>query len=179
MLRAAGWDVQDRRATNLSAAVGVVVREFPLKTGEVDYLLFVNRKAIGAVEAKPEGMSLSGIEAQSEKYSTGLPTNQPAWRKPLPFLYESSGVETYFTNGMDPDPRSRRVFAFHKPETLTDWVQQPRTLRANLGTLPPLITTGLWDAQIEAITNLECSLAQDRPRALIQMATGSGKTFTP
>jgi type I restriction enzyme R subunit len=44
--------------------------------------------------------------------------------------------------------------------------------------LPPLKTEGLWPAQITAITNLEKSLAQDRPRALIQMATGSGKTFT-
>src|SRR5687768_14025819 len=93
MLRAAGWDVQDRKATNLGAAVGVAVREFPLKTGFADYLLVVNRKAIGAVEAKPEGTPLSGVESQSEKYSTGLPANLPAWRAPLPFLYESTGVE--------------------------------------------------------------------------------------
>jgi type I restriction enzyme R subunit len=44
--------------------------------------------------------------------------------------------------------------------------------------MPPLITEGLWDAQIEAIQHLERSFAEDRPRALIQMATGSGKTFT-
>src|SRR5260370_34613065 len=124
LLTAAGWQVQDRAALNLSAAGGVAVREFPLKTGFADYLLFVDRKSIGAVEAKAEGMPLSGIESQSEKYSTGLREIPPAWRKPLPFLYESTGVETFFTNDLDPDPRSRRTFAFHRPETLAECAAQ-------------------------------------------------------
>ena len=178
LLTAAGWQVQDRGRINLSAGRGVAVREFALKTGYADYLLFVDRKAIGAVEAKAEGIPLSGVESQSEKYSTGLPDIPPAWHKPLPFLYESTGVETFFTNGLDPAPRSRRVFAFHRPEMLAAWVQEPDTFRARLRELPPLITTGLWPAQVEAIGNLERSLAADKPRALIQMATGSGKTFT-
>lgn len=178
MLAAAGWRVQDYAALNLGAGRGVAVREFPLKTGFADYLLIVDRKAIGAVEAKAAGITLSGIEPQSEKYSVGLPDVPPAWRRPLPFLYESTGIETYFTNGLDPEPRSRRVFSFHRPETLAAWAAAPATLRARLRSMPPLITAGLWGAQIEAITNLETSLAGDRPRALIQMATGSGKTFT-
>ena len=212
---AAGWQVQDRRRANLGAAAGVAIREFPLATGEADYLLFVHRKAIGGIEAKPEGATLSGVEMQSGKYSIGLPPSVPAWHRPLPFLYESTGAETFFTNGLDPQPRSRRVFAFHRPETLAEWADdgrtdrrggvsppgpppgaQPgarrgpatddrgeatsplRTLRGQLRQMPPLITAGLWDAQVEAITNLEASLADDRPRALVQMATGSGKTFT-
>src|SRR5579859_639979 len=213
LLIAAGWQVQDRTALNLGAARGVAVREFPLKTGFADYLLFVDRKSIGAVEAKAEGMPLSGIEGQSEKYSTGLRDVPPAWRKPLPFLYESTGVETYFTNGSEPEARSRRTFAFHKPETLAEWAGQggavqgmtiegrgvqlnaptpvdnpsntadfdgalAATLHGRLRTMPPLNTTGLWSAQVEAVTNLERSLAEGRQRALIQMATGSGKTFT-
>ncbi len=107
LLTAAGWAVQDRAAMNLGAARGVAVREFPLKTGYADYLLFVDRKAIGAIEAKKEGTPLAGVELQSEKYGAGLPDVPPAWRKPLPFLYESTGVETYFTDDRDPDPRSR------------------------------------------------------------------------
>ena len=113
MLQASGWQAQDRHAINLGAARGVAVREFPLKTGYADYLLFADRKALGAVEAKPEGIPLSGIEQQSEKYSTGLPNKVQAWHTPLPFLYESTGVETNFTSHLDPDPRSRRVFHFH------------------------------------------------------------------
>ncbi len=103
-----------------------------------------------------------------------------AWRPelPLPFRYESTGVETFFTNGLDPDPRARRVFAFHRPETLAGWVQEPDTLRGRLQQMSPLIFEKLWGPQVKAITHLEQSLAQDRPRALIQMATGSGKTFT-
>lgn len=178
LLIAAGWVVQDYRSLNVRATRGVAVREFPLKTGFADYLLFVDRKAIGAIEAKAVGIPLSGVEAQSAKYGAGLPDIPPAWRKPLPFLYESTGVETFFTDGRDPEPRSRRVFGFHRPDMLAEWVQQPLSFRARLRAMPPLLTTGLWPAQIEAVTNLEQSLAEDRPRALIQMATGSGKTFT-
>jgi type I restriction enzyme R subunit len=199
LLARCGWIVQSRDEMNLGAGRGVAVREFPLKTGYADYLLFVDRRAIGAIEAKAEGATLTGVEAQAEKYSVGLPAVPPAWHTPLPFLYESTGVETFFTNGLDPEPRSRRTFAFHRPETLAQWAREQvagmgavsapvrrgevaspasATLRARLRNMPPLMTNGLWSAQIEAIENLEKSLAQDRPRALIQMATGSGKTFT-
>ena len=196
----AGWIVQDRAAANLSAGPGVAVREFPLKGGPVDYLLYLDGAAAGAVEAKKEGWTLSGVEAQSKRYSEGLPDALPAYRRPLPFLYESTGKETYFTNLLDPEPRSREVFTFHRPETHREWLQQagyehsrralpgvaePRapytegdTLRARLKILPPLDQGDLWKAQITAIENLEESLAANKPRALIQMATGSGKTFT-
>ena len=177
LLTAAGWVVQSRAELNLGASRGVAVREFPLTTGFADYLLFVDRKALGAVEAKPRGATLTGVEAQSAKYGLGLPANLPALRRPLPFLYESTGVETFFTDGRDPAPRSRRVFAFHTPETLLEWAMQPQSLRARLQKMPALPIAGLWPAQVEAINNLERSLADDRPRALIQMATGSGKTF--
>lgn len=103
---------------NLYAGCGVAVREFPLQTGEADYLLFVDRKAVGVVEAKPEGMTLSGVADQAAKYPAGLPPNIPHVTLPLPFLYESTGVETFFRDERDPQPRSRRVFYFHRPETL-------------------------------------------------------------
>jgi len=158
--------------------LGVAVRYFPLKTGEADYLLFVDRKAAGALEAKAEGTTLGGVAEQSDKYLVGLPDQIPSYQSPLPFAYESTGVETYFRDLRDPEPRSRRVFAFHKPETLREWLSQADTLRARLRHMPPLITEGLWKPQIEAINNLEQSLAAAKPKALIQMATGSGKTFT-
>jgi len=178
LLDAAGWAVQDRTQMNLSAARGIAVREFSLATGFVDYLLIVDRKALGVIEAKPVGVTLSGVESQSAKYKDALKPPLRAWRDPLPFLYESTGVETYFTNDLDPEPRSRRVFAFHTPAMLLAWAKETETLRMRLGAMPPLMTAGLWPAQIEAVGNLEQSLADDRPRALIQMATGSGKTFT-
>src|SRR5690349_3140117 len=116
-LEAAGWLVQDRVAVNVHAARGVAVREFPLQRGhgEADYLLFVDAQAVGVVEAKPEGATLTGVEVQTEKYSLGLPPHLDTPVRPLPFLYQSTGVETRFTNGLDPDPRSRGVFAFHCP----------------------------------------------------------------
>lgn len=117
-LDAAGWAVQDLREMNLGARLGVTVREFPLKVGSADYLLFVDRQAVGVVEAKPVGTTLSGVAEQSEKYVAALPEGVPHVREPLPFAYESTGIETMFRDNRDPEPRSRRVFCFHRPETL-------------------------------------------------------------
>ena len=181
LLTAAGWIVQDYKSINLGAGMGVAVREFPTGRGEADYLLFVDRKAVGVVEAKPEGTTLSGVSEQSAKYQVSFPEDIPHVELPLPFAYESTGVETHFTDIRDPDYRSRRVFSFHRPETLKEWASQPLTLRGRLREMPsaqPLIEKGLWKAQIEAVKGLEKSFSQDRPRSLIQMATGSGKTFT-
>jgi len=178
LLEAAGWQIQDYKNLNLGASLGVVVRNYPLKTGEADYLLFVDRRAVGVIEAKPEGTTLGGVDTQSNKYIVGIPESVPLYQEPPPFVYESTGTETFFRDLRDPFPRSRRVFAFHKPETLSEWISQKDTLRGRLRNMPPLITTGLRDCQIEAIRNLERSLAEARPRALLQMATGSGKTYT-
>ena len=178
-LLAAGWLVQDREDIDLTAARGIAVREFRMKSGFgfADYLLYVDRKAVGAVEAKAEG-TLTGVEAQSAKYAAGLPDNLPAHRRPLPFLFESNGSVFYFTNGLDPTPRSRPIFNFPRPETLSDWVGQPVQLRQRLKNLPELDESRLWTVQARAIHNLEKSAANGNLRALIQMATGSGKTFT-
>ena len=173
----AGWQIQDFHDLNLGVALGVVVREFPLQSGFADYLLFIDREAVGAIEAKPEGTTLSGVEEQTGGYLYGLPEEIPHFSNPLPFGYESTGTETFFVDLRDPNPRSRRVFAFHKPQTLKCWLDQRETLRARLKELPALEAGNLRDCQSEAITNLEQSFSQAKPRSLIQMATGSGKTF--
>jgi type I restriction enzyme R subunit len=182
LLQYAGWEVQDRARMSLFGRPnrGVALREAVMTTGEADYLLLVDGRAVGVVEAKPAGRTLSHVEDQSARYAVGLPPGVKAWLpgRPLPFRYESTGVETFFTNDLDPEPRSRRVFAFHRPATLAAWAAEPLTLRARLRQMPPLLAANLWPPQIRAIHGLERSLAEDRPRALIQMATGSGKTFT-
>ena len=118
-------------------ASGVAVREVPLESGHgtADYLLYVDGKVVGVVEAKPAGFTLTGVEVQSEKYSTGLPDGLPAPIRPLPFVYESTGVETQFTNGLDPEPRSRPVFSFHTPKTLAKWIESPGTSGVDRGTI--------------------------------------------
>jgi type I restriction enzyme, R subunit len=125
-LEKAGWKVQDYKKANLSAARGVALRNFTLINGLgfADYLLYIDAKAAGVVEAKKEGFPLVGVEVQAAKYSEGLPPTLPAYIRPLPFLYQSTGVETRFTNGLDPERRSRQTFAFHKPDTLADWLDQ-------------------------------------------------------
>jgi type I restriction enzyme R subunit len=161
LLEQCGWTVQDKNAANLSASRGVALRELSFKTGEPDYTLFVNGKAIGTVEAKPEGHSLIGVEEQSEKYVKGVPFGLPAWRSPLPFSYESTGTETRFTNRLDPEPRSRNVFTFHRPETLLKWAQAEHQLNQCLCELLP-VKNPLWKAQVEAISNLEQSFADQQ-----------------
>ena len=228
LLTAAGWHVCNLADANIHAGSGTVkgvaIREFPLNPGfgVADYLLYVNGKAAGVIEAKKQGTTLTGVELQSARYAQGLPASLPAWVRPLPFSYESTGIETHFTQGLDPEPRARAVFAFHQPATLAGWLQartglataiatalhtgqapaQPATaqdrstgfatqsvatnlygtraatLLGRLQAMPPLIETGLWPAQITAIRHLEISLKANKPRSLIQMATGSGKTFT-
>jgi len=181
-LVAAGWAVQNYRAVEFSAGRGIALREVPLTTGPCDYLLLVDRVAVGVIEAKKPGVRLSTVAEQSSRYSTSLPEFLAAGRVgPLPFLYESTGVETFFRDSRDPHPRSRRVFAFHRPETLGDWFAEPDTLRSRLADMPtahPLAIAGMRDCQVEAIVGLEKSFADDRPRALIHMATGAGKTYT-
>lgn len=132
LLQQAGWGVCDPVHANLGAALGVAIREFPLKPGHgvADYLLYVKGKACGVIEAKRPGATLKGVETQSAKYSQGLPDALPAWVRPLPFLFESNGVETQFTNGLDPEPRSRSLFAFFRPEQLDDWLTpEPQLVR--------------------------------------------------
>jgi type I restriction enzyme R subunit len=178
-LVAAGWIVQDYKAFNPSAGRGIALREVPLKSGRCDYLLLVDRNALGVVEAKKEGTTLSMVAEQSGHYGASLPDFiQAIVPGSLPVLYESTGVETFFRDERDPDPRSRPVFSFHRPETLAEWLTQPDTLRARLQHLPPLPKQGMRDCQVEGITDLEKSFAENQPRALIQMATGAGKTFT-
>ncbi|CAJ3667093.1 Type I site-specific deoxyribonuclease [Burkholderia pseudomallei] len=177
-LHAAGWTVQNHKDMNLYASLGVAVREFPLKTGFADYLLYADGQVIGVVEAKPEGHTLTGVETQSSKYTLGLPDGLPVWKKPLPFSYESTGTVTQFTNALEPDARSRDVFTFHRPEELVRLAKLGGQVRGRLREMPPVEERNLWGVQGKAIKKLEESLAQNRPKALIQMATGSGKTFT-
>src|SRR5680860_1137649 len=175
----AGWDVQNRKALNFNAGLGIAVREYQTDVGPADYALFVGKKAVGIIEAKrdDQGHKLTSVEEQSADYAAAT----LKWvnnKAPLPYIYESTGAITRFTNGRDPKPRSREVFAFHRPETMAEWLSKTASLRTRLQTMPPLVYSGLRDCQVTAIQNLEKSFRQDRPRALVQMATGSGKTYT-
>jgi type I restriction enzyme R subunit len=179
-LRSAGWIIQDYKAVDLGAARGIALREVPLKSDRCDYLLLVARRAVGVIEAKKAGATLSTVADQSAHYGQHLPEFLQGTGR-LPFFYETTGVETFFRDDRDPEPRSRRVFCFHRPETLAEWLAEPTTLRYRLAQMPfahPLSTAGMRDCQVEAITSLEKSFAEAKPRALIQMATGAGKTYT-
>ncbi len=178
-LTAAGWAVQKKSHINWHVSAGIAVTHYPMKDGtEADYVLFVDRKPVGIIEAKreEEGHHLITVEDQSSGYAASKLKHLN--NNPLPFVYESNGVLTNFTDYRDPKPRSRPVFTFHRPETLREWLSKQQSLRARMQQMPELHPHGLRECQTIAINNLEQSFHDARPRALIQMATGSGKTFT-
>lgn len=177
-LSACGWVVQSMRHINLHVAPGVAVKEYLTDVGPADYVLFVDGKPCGVIEAKreEEGYKLKVHEDQIEGYAKAKLKHLN--NEPLPFTYISTGIITELTDFSDPKPRAREAFCFHRPETLREWVKRDKSLRKRLHDIPALKPDGLRDCQIIAINNLETSFKKNRPRALIQMATGSGKTFT-
>ena len=179
MLADSGYILQDMGKFNRTAALGVAVREFPTNSGPVDYMLFIDGKPVGVVEAKAEekGFSLSGVAEQSMRYAvSGLKHLREVPN--IRFTYETTGAKTNFCDLADEKYRSREVFTFHRPETLAQWLKDESTLRNRLKIFPSFNTQGFRDCQVVAIQNLEKSFADNKPRALIQMATGAGKTFT-
>lgn len=178
-LLTSGWTIQDVKRLNPNAAVGVAVREFPTDTGPVDYALFVNGTPVGVIEAKKseEGENITTVEGQSSRYANST----FKWIKceyKIRFAYEATDKLTRFTDYNDEKYRSRTVFSFHRPETLASLIRRNDTIRNNMKHFPEFDGTGFRDCQITAIKTLDKSLAENKPRALVQMATGAGKTFT-
>jgi len=174
----AGWAIQSKDKINLGEKLGVAIREYQTDVGPADYVLFVDRKPVGIIEAKKEeaGQNLTVVEEQSTGYANAK--LKYLNNDPLRFIYESTGILTRFTDYEDPKPRARPVFSFHTPQTLLSWTKQEETLRKRFHNIPALEVDGFRPAQIKAIENIENSFRANKPRALIQMATGAGKTFT-
>ena len=186
LLQSSGWSVQEKDEIDFNKGFGQAIKEYPTDVGPADYVLFVEKKAVGVIEAKPfkKAQNITTVEDQTGGYADA----KLKWilkNEPLPFRYESTGLITRFTDIRDPKPRSREVFNFHRPETLIDWQLQKNNLRTRLNNIPelnplnlPSNEIGLRECQEIAITNLEQSFKMNKPRALIQMATGAGKTYT-
>lgn len=178
-LAQSGWVIQDVKEVNLMASLGIAVREFPTSSGPVDYALFVDGIPVGVIEAKREeaGEFITSVETQSARYANST----FKWVKndyKIRFAYEATNKLTRFTDYNDLKYRSRKIFSFHRPETLQLLLKQSDTIRNNLKNLPPLDTDGFRKCQVTAINNLDKSFSENRPKALVQMATGAGKTFT-
>ena len=185
-LEAAGWVIQDLNEMDFNVALGVAVREFQTTDNhEVDYALFVDGEPVGLVEAKEDNKGVELVnkahEQNMEYVRIGLKHHEDE-KDLLRFIYEATGVVTQFTDLKDPEPRVRKLFSFHRPETLKSWIddyeREHKTLRGRLQHFPELPINGFRDCQVNAISSLECSFGQNHPRALVQMATGAGKTYT-
>ena len=178
-LEQSGWVIQNFAQVNIGAALGVAVREYPTDTGPVDYALFIDGEPVGVIEAKKSsiGENITVVEEQSARYAT----SSFKWinrEYTIRFAYEATDQLIKFTDYKDIKYRSRRVFSFHRPEHLKSLLQASDTIRNNMKHFPILDTAGFRECQINAINNMDVSFADNRPRALVQMATGAGKTFT-
>ena len=178
-LEQSGWIIQDAQKINLFAGLGVAVREFPTSTGPVDYALFLEGIPVGIVEAKRDdvGENITAVERQDSRYANStFKWVQSDYR--IRFAYEATSILTRFTDYDDVKYRSRSVFSFHQPQELQRLLNEKQTIRNRMKQFPDFDTTGFRKCQITAIENLEQSFAANKPKALIQMATGAGKTFT-
>lgn len=178
-LKESGWTIQNMNQLNLTASLGVAVREFPTSTGPADYALFVDGEPVGVIEAKKSdiGENITAVEGQSSRYANStFKWIMGDYR--IRFAYEATDKLTRFTDYNDVKYRSRTVFTFHRPETLAALTKQAETIRNNMRHFPEFDGTGFRKCQITAIENLDRSFADNRPKALVQMATGAGKTFT-
>lgn len=177
-LTLAGWSVQSKEEFNRSSLNGVAVREFCTQDQSfADYMLYVGGKVIAVLEAKKPDCPLSGVSIQSTKYANSLPQGILAFSNPLSFIYMSNGEEIYFCDRREKDYRSRILRYFHSPSSLLSLIHST-PLRNALKAMPPLPHDNLRECQYQAISNLQSSLAQGHQRSLLQMATGSGKTYT-
>lgn len=178
-LEQSGWVLQDLKQLNLAAGLGVAVREFPTSTGEVDYALFIEGIPVGVIEAKrsESGENITAVEGQSARYANST-FKWITQDYTIRFAYEATDKLTRFTDYRDIKFRSRTIFSFHRPETLRALLNAPDTVRNSMKRFPPFDTSGFRDCQIRAIHNLDRSFSENKPKALVQMATGAGKTFT-
>ena len=175
LLKKAGWSIvpRDQYSPGVSA---VAIEEGILKGNlEADYLLFLEGKAIGVLEAKKESVSLDDIVAnQAENYTHKLLPMYQYWENPLPLIYLSNGKELLFKNAKIPGSTYQKLDAMHTPKEMVKLAG----INSFFAGLPTLDPKGLRDCQYEAITNLEASFRNSQRKALIVLATGAGKTFT-
>ena len=175
LLKKAGWSIvpRDQYSPGVSA---VAIEEGLLKGNlEADYLLFLEGKAIGVLEAKKESVSLDDIVAnQAENYTHKLLPMYQYWENPLPLIYLSNGKELLFKNAKIPGSTYQKLDAMHTPKEMVKLAG----INSFFAGLPTLDPKGLRDCQYEAITNLEASFRNSQRKALIVLATGAGKTFT-
>lgn len=173
MLKEAGWEIVDRKHYNPTVSA-VAIEEGLLKGNhEADYLLFLEGKAVGVLEAKREEKALSDVVAeQAENYTHKLLDWYQTWQKPLPLIYLSNGKELLYkcTNSNNEYTEIQRI---HTPYEITKMLKLPSYFTG----LPVLQRKGLRDCQYEAITELEKSFRQGYKKALMVLATGSGKTY--
>ena len=173
-LKNAGWDVVSRDEY-ISGSTCAVTEALMQGNKESDYLLFVDDKAIGVVEAKRAENALDAdVEAQAEYYATHPQQWYGLWCPDrIPLVYLANGQKIRFKNLLNPDSEYTEISGMHSPKQMLKLIQKTSAY----GALPRIEKRGLRDCQYRAISALEQSIKNGKKRHLAVLATGSGKTY--
>ena len=178
MFEEAGWKVVDRDkyAPNMTA---VAIREgLMVGNREADYLLFLNGKAVGVLEAKRIETDINSdiVQEQARLYTRSCPKWCQAWfpNIPLPLAYVANSRDLMFYDTRKSNSEFEYCKKIHTPKE----VKKLLGLEDDYVGLPTLSPKGLRACQYEAITQLEQSFRNGENRALMVLATGAGKTYT-
>lgn len=183
MLAAAGWAVVPRSEYLDVPHAQAVTEALTKGNNEADYLLFLDGKAIGVLEAKRAENSLGmHVAEQTAKYSAGALPWYQTWTKPLPFLFMCNGDKLFFRNTLDPTSEFESIKKLFTPKQLVKLARE-HNLKidsefAALPVLPPVEPNGLRLCQRDAIAAVELDFKFGERRVLLDIATGAGKTFT-
>lgn len=190
-LTKAGWDVLVADADDdRNRSLGCVLVEPRLPGGRrADMLLSVGGQVVGIIECKRDGADLADAMEQAGVLAAAATDSSPwqVWRSPLPYRYVSDGRRLLFCDANDPEPRARLVSGFHRPSTLARWQREAEadsaapTYRARQAAYLPRLRVGLPQLrapQLRAVRAVEQALEAGQRRALVQMATGTGRGST-
>ena len=128
--------------------------------------------------ATRRAQNLTAHEAQTERYASAT----LKWRGQQPRCPSCSRAPA--RSSASPTAATRRrapakSFTSSGPKQLAEWLDQPDTLRRRLAdNMPALPAATCATARSAPSPGWKNSLALNKPRALVHMATGAGKTFT-
>lgn len=179
----AGWAVVSRSEYSEAINAQAVTEALTKGNNEADYMLFLDGRAIGVLEAKKKATTLGNVVAeQTAKYSAGALPWYQTWTNPLPFLFMSNGEKLLFRNALQKDSEYEPIKKMLTPKQLVKLARESGLKIDSefvaLPALPPVAPNGLRLCQHEAITALEMAFKHGERRALLDIATGAGKTYT-
>ncbi len=196
----AGWEADTE---NLRYSKGIrpepnknrAIAEWPTTSGPADYALFIGITLVATIEAKKSARNVYSAIDQAKRYARGI-QNLPnvvevsqygGFIAPLVFatngraylkqLEQESGI--WFLDIRNDTNRRRALKGWYTPTELKNYLRQtPQQANIELESMGFDYELKLRDYQKEAILSVEQAIKDGKDKALVAMATGTGKTKT-